>query len=234
MAPAGFTDKSAVAANPAVSPIAGLGANAAYAATIADAARRTGIPAAALASIIDAEAAKNKAGVWQTNSRNARSSATGLGQFLSGTWTSEAQRAGTWLNNIARRNGWIGERGAVRPDMREQLLAMRQDGEASINATADYARQSLDKLASAGATIGSGVDDIAHAAYLGHNLGLGDAIRFMKGGLGEARARRLLDAQIGSAAANQKMAAVGGAVAAHRGWLLDFIARHVKASRFAG
>ena len=213
---------------------AGLGANSGYSAEIADASQRTGIPAAALASIIDAEAAKNRQGVWQTGSRNARSSATGLGQFLSGTWKSEAQRAGTWLNDVARRNGWLGTGGAIRSEMQAPLLALRHDAQASINATADYARQSLDKLAAAGATIGTGVDDIAHAAYLGHNLGLRDAIRFLKGGLDETRARLLLDAQIGNTAAIRQRAAAGGASAAHRGWLLNFMARHVNASRFTG
>jgi hypothetical protein len=209
-----------------------LGANAGYSPAIAEAARRTNIPAAALASIIDAEAAKDRSGAWQTGSRNARSTATGLGQFLSGTWTSEAQRAGTWLNKVARDNGWIGANGTVRPEMRAQLLALRHDAEASINATADYARHSLDKLAAAGASIGTTVDEIAHAAYLGHNLGLGDAIRFLKGGLDDSRARRLLDAQVGSAGAGQRIAAAGGAAAAHRGWLLGFLSRHVNASKF--
>lgn len=212
----------------------GLGANSGYSTAIADAAQRTGIPAAALASIINAEAAKNKDGVWQTGSRNARSSATGLGQFLSGTWKSEAQRAGTWLNDVAKRNGWLGAGGAIRSEMQAPLLALRHDAQASINATADYARQSLDKLAAAGATIGTGVDDIAHAAYLGHHLGLGDAIRFLKGGLDDTRARLLLDAQIGNTAAIRQTVAAGGASAAHRGWLLNFMARHVNASRFAG
>lgn len=211
-----------------------LGANAGYSSAIANAARRTRIPQAALASIIDAESAKNKAGVWQTSSRNSRSSATGLGQFLSGTWKSEAQRVGTWLNDLARRNGWLGTGGKVRPEMQTALLALRNDADASINATADYARHSLDKLAAAGATIGTGVDDIARAAYLGHNLGLGDAIRFLKGGLDEGRARRLLDAQIGNAGAIRRTAESGGAAAAHRGWLLDFMARHINASRFSG
>lgn len=217
----------------ATTPASGLGANAGYSPAIAAAARRTNIPAAALASIIDAEAAKDRNGAWRPASRNARSTATGLGQFLSGTWKSEAQRAGTWLNGIARRNGWLGSAGIVRPDMQASLLALRNDAEASINATADYARQSLDKLAAAGAVVGTTADEIAHAAYLGHNLGLGDAIRFLKGGLDDDRARRLLDAQVGNAAASRQTAAAGSAAAAHRGWLLGFMARHVNVGRFS-
>jgi len=221
-----------VVSAPAAKRASGLGTNASYSAAIAAAARRTNIPAAALASIIDAEAAKDRNGAWKPASRNARSSATGLGQFLSGTWKTEAQRVGTWLNGIARHNGWLGGGGTVRPDMQASLLALRNDADASINATADYARQSLDKLAAAGATVGTSADEIARAAYLGHNLGVGDAVRFLKGGLDNGRARLLLDAQVGSTAASRQITAAGSAAAAHRGWLLGFMARHVNASRF--
>ncbi|MFD1961441.1 hypothetical protein ACFSHP_24705 [Novosphingobium panipatense] len=62
------------------------GANARYTPMLNDAAARSGIPAAALAAIIDAEAAKGPGGAWQPYSRNPRSSAAGLGQFLNGTW----------------------------------------------------------------------------------------------------------------------------------------------------
>ena len=50
---------------------------------------------------------KGKGGRWQVMSRNPRSSAAGLGQFLSGTWIGEAQRKGTYLNEVARTRGWI-------------------------------------------------------------------------------------------------------------------------------
>lgn len=215
-------------------PVAGLGSNVRYAATIGAAATRTGVPAGALAAIIDAEAAKDRYGNWQPGSRNSRSSAVGLGQFLSGTWTSEAERTGTWLNGIARENAWLGSDGRILQDARTALLAFRQDAHASINATADYARRSLDKLARSGVAIGETVEQIAQAAYLGHNLGLGDAIKFLRGELDEGRARLLLDAQVGAARAARRVAAAGNAVAAHRGWLTDFIGRHVQADRFSG
>lgn len=228
------------AAPPAVTPtpppprvipsgsLPGLGANAHYSAKILAAAQRTGVPAPALAAIINAESAKARDGSWRTDSRNPRSSATGIGQFLAGTWRSEAERAGTWLNRTARANGWIGSDGTVLPAARSALLALRHDGEASINATADYARRSLDRLARAGVAIGDSVSSIASAAYIGHNLGLGDAVKFLHGGLGEAHAKRLLDAQIGIARADAKIAGAGSAVAAHRQWLSDFVARHVQ------
>lgn len=215
-----------------LSSVSGLGSNARYSPDITSAADRTGIPAAALAAIIDAESARNRDGSWQVTSRNLRSSAAGIGQFLSGTWKSEAERVGTWLNTTARDNGWIGSDGQVLPAAHVALLDLRNNAEASINATADYASHSLDKLASAGVAIGKTADVIARIAYLGHNLGIGDAVRFLRGEISEGRARHLLDAQIGGSKAAQRIADAGGAVSAHRDWLLGFIAKHVDATRF--
>jgi len=214
-------------------PVAGLGPNAAYRGAIDAAAERTGLPPAALAAIVDAEAGKTCDGKWNTTSRNPRSSAAGLGQFLAGTWQSEAERAGTWLNGVASRQGWLGDDGKVLPGARSALLALRYDGTASINATADYALRSVRQLKNAGISIGDDVATVARAAYLGHHLGTGDAIRFLKGGLDSGRARTLLDAQVGAASANRRIASTGDAASAHRSWLLDYVDRHVTPGRFA-
>lgn len=211
----------------------GLGPNSRFAAAINDAAERTGIPAAALATIVDAEAARGRDGSWNVYSRNPRSSAAGLGQFLSGTWEGEAERPGTWLNGEARRRGWLNEAGQVSADARGSLLALRYDPEASINATADYASRNLQRLERAGARIGDDVTDIARAAYLGHHLGPGDAARFLTGGLEPARARRLLDAQVGLASAARRVAEAGDATAAHREWLTAYVDRRIRPERFA-
>jgi len=210
-----------------------LGPNARHQASLDGAARRTGIPAAALAAIVDAEAAKGRDGSWKTHSRNPRSSAAGLGQFLSGTWLGEAERPGTWLNATARAQGWLDEKGDVARGARSELLALRYDANASINATADYARANLDRLRKAGVPAGASVEGVAHAAYLGHHLGVGDAIKFMKGGLDPARARTLLHAQIGAASAAQRIARAGDPAEAHREWLLGFVERHIRPARFA-
>jgi hypothetical protein len=222
---------SSAAAQPGTAT-AGLGRNASFAGAIATAAGRAGIPAAVLASIIDAEAAKGHDGRWLSTSKNGRSTATGLGQFLSGTWKSEAERAGTWLNTTARSNGWIGAGGKILPEAQAALLALRNDADASINATADLARHSLGQLARAGVSIGQSVEQIAKAAYLGHNLGIGDAVTFLRSGLSEGRARHLLDAQVGSAAAAQRIARAGGAGAAHHSWLTEFMDRRLNTLRF--
>jgi hypothetical protein len=210
----------------------GLGPNAQHQASLERAAQRTGIPTAALAAIVDAEAAKGRDGSWKLYSRNPRSSAAGLGQFLAGTWIGEAERPGTWLNQVARNRGWLSESGRVVKDARSELLSLRYDGDTSIHAIADYAKGNLDRLRNAGVDIGGGVDRIAQAAYLGHHLGAGDAIKFLKGGLDDRRAAVLLKAQVGTANANVRLAQVGDASAAHRQWLLGFVERHIRPERF--
>lgn len=212
--------------------LTGLGPNARFGQALVTAAARTGMPAAALAAIVDAEAGKTGDGGWKTTSRNPRSSAAGLGQFLGGTWQSEAERAGTWLHGAASSQGWLGGDGRVLAGARSALLALRYDATASINATADYASRSVTQLKHAGIAVGEDLTTIARAAYLGHHLGTADAVRFLKGGLDNGRARLLLDAQVGSAAANQRIARSGDAASAHRSWLLDFVSRHVTPARF--
>jgi hypothetical protein len=210
----------------------GYGPNAAYAGFLSTAGSRTGLPPAALATIVHAEAAKDRDGRWMPYSRNPRSSAAGLGQFLSSTWCGEAARKGTWLNMVAEQQGWLGKNGKVKGEYRGALLAMRYDPEASIQATADYAASNLEALRKAGAVIGDSAQALAKAAYLGHHLGRGDAIKFLKGGLDPERARILLNAQVGSWAAARRIADSGNAAAAHRSWLNDYIGRNIRTDRF--
>lgn len=209
------------------------GPNARYAGILGSAASRTGIPAAALATIVNAEAAKGSDGRWLPYSRNPRSSAAGMGQFLNRTWEGEAEREGTWLHTFAQANGWLNARGHVRSESRGALLALRYDPQASIETIADYARANLDSLRGSGVRIGGGEVEMAQAAYLGHHLGLGDAVRFLKGGLSPERARTLLNAQVGAANANRRIEMAGSAVAAHRSWLLDYVGRNIRPDRFS-
>ena len=74
----------------------------------------------------------------------------------------------------------------------------------------------LRRIVSRNFSIGAGAATIAQSAYLGHHLGLGDAVKFMKGGLDPARAKMLLGAQIGAAQAGRHIAAAGDATAVER------------------
>jgi hypothetical protein len=211
----------------------GLGPNEAYRDSLSAAATRTGLPAEALAAIINAEAAQNSDGSWISHSRNSRSSAAGLGQFLSGTWKGMAERPGSWLNALANARGWMDSHGHIRSDAKSDLLALRYDARASIETIADYARDNVATMRAAGIDIGSVADRIGRAAYFAHHLGVSDAIRFLKRGLDPVRAEYLLRAQIGAAAADQRIAASGDATQAHRTWLMDYMARQFRPARFS-
>lgn len=214
--------------------LAGLGPNGRFAGALAAAADRVGVPATALAAIVDAEAGKAGDGSWKIYSRNPRSSAAGLGQFLNRTWEGLAETRGTWLNDFAKRQGWLGPEGQVRAESRAAMLATRYDPTAAINGIADYARRNLDGLDRAGVAGDGGVKTTARMAYLAHHLGLGDAVRFLRGhGLSEERAKVLLDAQVGTAGSSRRIAAAtGDATAAHRQWLVGYLDRHVRPDRF--
>lgn len=198
-----------------------------YAAHLDTASQRTGIPAATLAAIVDAEAGRGPHGAWNPLSRNPRSSAAGLGQFLSATWLGMARQAGTWLNAQARAAGLVDAEGHIAPGAKSALLALRYDPQAAIETVADYARSNVARLRQAGASIGESATEIARAAYIGHQLGPGDAIRFYTGGLDAARARMLLVNQIGAQKAEQHIAQTGDASEAHRGWLLGYVQKFI-------
>jgi hypothetical protein len=208
-------------------------ANAKYQGVVEAAARRTGLPSSTLAAIVDAESGKLRNGEWNPFSRNPRSSAAGLGQFLSGTWIGEAERPGSFLNSLARQFGWLEQSGKVSANSRHQLLSQRYDARISIEATADYAKHNLERLGRSGIAVGGSPDKLGYTAYLAHHLGVADAKQFLGAGLPEGRARQLLAAQIGSEDAAKRINLSGSAAAAHREWLTGYISRQVKPQRFA-
>jgi hypothetical protein len=209
-----------------------LGVNGHHAPAIEAAARRTGIAPAALATIVDAEAAKLPDGRWNPSSRNPRSSATGLTQFLSSTWEGEAERPGTFLNTLARANGWLNGKGQVRGENRAELLRLRLDARCSIEAAADYAKANVQQLRKAGIKVSENPSQFARLAYLGHHLGAGDAIDFLTNGVDSARARKLLCAQVGTKEASRRIEAAGCPTTAHRNWLSAYVGDKIVVSKF--
>jgi len=214
-----------------VGPVQISGPNAMHAPALEAAAQRTGVSAPALAAIIDAEAARLPDGRWNPLSRNPRSSAAGLGQFLAGTWLDMARNKESWLHGYAREHDMIDAQGKLLPGRRGALLALRYDPAASIEAVADYAHANIAHLRHQGITIHDDSHALSRAAYIGHHLGPGDATRFYRGTLSPERARHLLTAQIGTARAEQHIARSDSAAAAHRHWLSSYVSRHVRPER---
>ncbi len=209
-----------------------LGKNADYQPLFEAAGARTGLAPAMLAAIVGAEA-ESRNGVWDPNSRNPRSTAAGLTQFLESTWIGEAQRSGTYLNGVAQANGWLGTNGRVTAQAREALLNLRFDPRAAIEAGADFARSNLNELQTRGLLRGDeDAQTQARAAYLAHHLGVADAARFLGQGIAPGRAATLLSAQIGGSAAAERISASGNATQAHREWLNDYVSRKIDLTRY--
>ena len=84
--------------------------------------------AAALAALIDAEAAKITSGPdkgrWDAQSFNSASGATGLTQFLRGTWMDHARNGTTLLNKVAKDKGLVTALDGIVSGRDSELLAL--------------------------------------------------------------------------------------------------------------
>lgn len=209
-----------------------LGANAQYRDAILEASNRTGMAPQTVAAIIDAEAAKSQ-GVWQANSRAGTSSATGLTQFLTGSWIGEATRPGSVLNQEAKALGLVGADNRVVD--RAGLLAARNDPRLSILAGADYARHNVAALRDSGhVPADASPAAIAKYAYIAHHEGLGGARGLIDGEMGYLR-DGTFEANVPSKQRGAYLDAAGGNEgAAYRGWISDYIDRNIDVTRFMG
>jgi peptidoglycan hydrolase-like protein with peptidoglycan-binding domain len=213
-----------------------LGPNERYREALLQAQSITNIDAAALAALIDAEAAKigsgADAGVWDPKSDNTSTSAAGLTQFLEGTWCDMACRPGKVLNKAARQKGMVTGANQIAPSMRAGLLALRFDPTMSIVTAAEYGLDNLnalikDKLVETNL----GDDDRAWHIYLAHHEGRAGAEHFLRND--EIIPFSKLLQQVGPARANQFVLAAGGDVTiAYRKWLTDFMEQKIQPSRF--
>jgi peptidoglycan hydrolase-like protein with peptidoglycan-binding domain len=213
-----------------------LGANDRYRAALMQAQSITSIDAAALAALIDAEAAKitggADAGVWDAKSSNSSTNAGGLTQFLENTWCDMACRPGKVLNKAARQNNMVTSNNQVVGNMRKGLLALRFDPTMSIVTAAEYGLDNLNALIKDQLVESDvGDDDRAWHIYLAHHEGLAGAEHFLRND--QTISFDKLVSQVGTARANQLVLAAGGNVTiAYRKWLTDFMEQKIQPSRF--
>ena len=132
-----------------------------------------GIDAAALAALVDAEAAKlgsgPSKGQWDPQSFNAGSGAAGLTQFLNSTWLDHARNAATLLNKSAKDKVFVTPLDGIVASREANLLALRFDPELAIVSAAEYGTANLRALEDAGLLPdGIGDDEKARYMYLAH------------------------------------------------------------------
>lgn len=211
-----------------------LGPNEIYRSDLEFAAQRTKIDPAALASLVDAEASKDKdTGIWKPNSLSERSGAAGLTQFLADTWQGMAEKEGTYLNEVAKAQGLVAKNNKAIEEGRSQLLKLRYDPRQSVVAAAEYGVDNLASLADHGVDVASKTqDERAKLMYLAHHEGATGAVNFLTGGLTEQRAKKLLPIQIGSERAEKLIKQHGTAVKAYIIWLNDYIDRKIRPENF--
>ncbi|MDH5731934.1 MAG: hypothetical protein OEZ58_23365, partial [Gammaproteobacteria bacterium] len=216
-----------------------LGKNSRYKADIEFAAKRTGLTKATIAALINAEAAKDKNGVWDPNSKNTRASATGLTQFISLTWEYEATNENTYLNQRAKELGYIDKSNNI--VNKQGLLDLRKNSRESIVAAAEMGKRNLDNLVKAGLLDAeSNEKTLAQVMYLTHQSGYTGAKRYLNKTdkanepiLTQETAKYLLAKQIGAKQANTNINIKrGNAPLAYREWLQGHMDKFVNPSKF--
>jgi hypothetical protein len=212
-----------------------LGANEPYRAALIKAQHKTGIDAAALAALVDAEAGKistgPRKGQWNPDALNQGSGAAGLTQFLRSTWLDHAMKPGTELNDRARQDGMISAAGSLVAGREEPLLQLRFDPTLAILSAAEYGSANLKGLIRKGLAKETDTDDRkAELMYLAHHEGLGGAIGFLD--RTKSYTFENLKGQTGEVASALVAQAGGDANAAYRSWLTGYIARKIVLTRF--
>ena len=213
-----------------------LGVNEPFRAALLKAEQLTGIDAAALAALVDAEAAKlgsgPSKGQWDPQSFNAGSGAAGLTQFLNSTWLDHARNAATLLNKSAKDKGFVTPLDGIVASREADLLALRFDPELAIVSAAEYGTANLRALEDAGLLPdGIGDDEKARYMYLAHHEGAGGARAFLRGQNDSDLSKFIR--QVGAQMAGELTQRARGDVAlAYRDWLNGFIDEHIQPMKF--
>jgi LysM repeat protein len=252
-----------------------LGVNDTYRDALRLASQRTGIDAAALAALVNAEAGRvhgaklqqltddafyarhpelnrrplektdtvlvkewkelheSMKQAWDPTAVNAQSKATGLTQFLKGTWLDQARRPGTYLNQVAREKGYVDDKNRLVAGMADELLALRTDPTLSIVAAAEYGKANLAVLDAKGLVPAGATDDEkARLMYLAHHEGSAGAVAVLNGTLGDERAKLLLSQNVGEKTREALVKEHGSEAKAYIAWLNAYIDAHIQPERF--
>ena len=86
---------------------------------------------------------------WNPTSENPGTHALGLAQFMAATWVGQGEKSGTYLNEYAKANGYLGNDGKILKDKKADFLALRTDAKLSIVAMAEFGKSHLEALAKA-------------------------------------------------------------------------------------
>jgi peptidoglycan hydrolase-like protein with peptidoglycan-binding domain len=209
-----------------------LGPNEVYRPSLIRAQQITDINAAALAALINAEAAKLPNGQWNPNSRAGTSSAAGLTQFLDATWRAHAARKDTLLNQVAKAKGYVTAAGDIAAGKDDDLLDLRFDPELSIVSAAEHGLSNLQKLIDDELVDEQlGDDEKARFIYLAHHEGLGGARSFLR--RTDSHTFSDLKTQVGGSRAQQYIDAAGGdTTQAYRNWLDEYMDDKIQPSKF--
>ena len=206
-----------------------LGPNEQYRADILAAARSNHLTPQGLAATIGTEMLPGR---WNPNAVNGQTGATGLSQFTSTTWTGEANRRGSFLNNVARSLGYLDDHGHLRSANARQFLALRNNPRLSIWAAADYAAHNLGILQSQGYIRNQSPAALARYAYLAHHEGLGGARSFLRGAMHINEATFLNNITRPADRARYLAAAGNDRNRAYRDYHSDLIDRSVDVTRY--
>jgi hypothetical protein len=174
-------------------------------------------------------------GSWdERSSAGTASSARGAAQFLAGTWVDEAQRRGTYLNDVARQMGLVDENDFLVPGRRQELLDLRYDRTLSVVAAAEYDQKELDTLLVSG-VVGPDLTglQIAQYLYLCHHEGAAGALALLTGTLSNEVAAGLLAAHVRDARARRALVEQhGGEAAAYKAYLWAYIEERIQPERY--